>query len=105
MNLIETEICRKILAIVCFGPALPVTGLRPAEYYQVTIDPNMCSPSGMYIRFGFHYGDEITGWQRVQAMTIVEILGDSNKKLVAGIEGYSEDGKPISMMMVENEEG
>ena len=57
-----------------------------SEFYQVTIDPNMVSPSGEYIRFGQYHGDEIQGWQRVLTMTICEVLGRSDAKLL------SEDG-------------
>lgn len=34
------------------------------------------SPSGQYIRFGDSQGDEIVGWQRCQALTVVEVLGE-----------------------------
>jgi hypothetical protein len=64
------------VAIVRFGPETPTGGLRPSEYYQVTIDPLMVSPNGEFIRFGQKPGDEITGWQRVSAMTVLENLGD-----------------------------
>lgn len=64
------------VAIVMFGPPTTTSGFRAAEYYQVTIDPSLCSPSGEYIRFGHFKGDEITGWQRVEAMTVCEILGE-----------------------------
>lgn len=65
---------RKCLAIVMFGPASPTSGFRAAEYYQVTIDPEMVSPSGDYIRFGNYLADEINGWQRIEALTVVEVL-------------------------------
>lgn len=64
--------------IVCYGPATPTTGMRAGDYYQVTIDPNVCSPSGQYIRFGLYKGDEIVGWQRVDCITVVESLGLSD---------------------------
>lgn len=77
-----TEITEACVAIVKFGPAgLATDGTRPAEYYQVTIDPSRVSPSGDFIRFGKEdgsergTGDEIIGWQRCAALTIVEILG------------------------------
>lgn len=80
-----------------FGPATPTSGTKAGTYFQVTIDPAMVSPSGEYIRFGGD-GDEIHGWQRVDAMTICEILGE-----------YAEDGtypesdnkpEPLMMMVV-----
>jgi len=102
INMVETVLAEKRLAIVIFGPATVTTGLRPAEYFQVTIDPNTCSPTGNYIRFGLYAGDEIVGWQRVDAMTIVEDLGPSDAKMHEGITGYSEiEGSTVSMMKLE----
>lgn len=66
------------VAIVRFGPETPTGGLRPSEYYQVTIDPLMVSPNGEFIRFGQNPGDEITGWQRISCMTVLEKLGEWN---------------------------
>lgn len=69
------EIYKKCVAIVKFGPAgFDTDGFRPAEYFQVTIDPSNVSKSGDYIRFGGTVGDEIQGWQRVSALTVVEVL-------------------------------
>jgi hypothetical protein len=70
------EITEKVVAIVMFGPATDTSGFRPAEYYQVTIDPQQVSPSGKYIYFGANDGDQINGWQRLEAMTICEVLKD-----------------------------
>lgn len=72
----EKTFTEKTVAIVRFGPETQVSGMRPAEYFQVTIDPQMTSPSGEYIRFGKYNGDEIMGWQRVDAMTVIETLGE-----------------------------
>ena len=69
---------KAFVGIVRFGPETPTGGLRPAEYYQVTIDPLMVSPSGEFIRFGENPGDEIKGWQRISAMTVLESLGEWN---------------------------
>jgi len=66
----------KTVVIVKFGPSTVTSGFRPGEYYQVTIDPTKVSPSGEYIRFGVHQGDEILGWQRVDALTVLEVLGE-----------------------------
>jgi hypothetical protein len=103
MDLEEYEIDRNTVAIVCFGPATPATGLKAADYYQVTIDPNMCSPSGKYIYFGWYEGDQITGWQRVTGMTIVEVLSDASglKNLIAQNPGYQVvPGATVKMMKV-----
>lgn len=67
-----------VTAIVQFGPATSTSGFRAGEYYQVTIDPNMASPNGKFIRFGLYPGDEINGWQRIEAMTIAESLSASD---------------------------
>ncbi len=68
----------KTVVILKFGPATDMDGLRPAEFFQVTVDPAMASPSGEFIRFGSHPGDEIMGWQKASALTIVEELGPWN---------------------------
>jgi hypothetical protein len=59
--------------------------------YQVTIDPSRISPTGSHIRFGVGNddkgrGDEITGWQRVDDLEIVEVLAieDEHGELIAG---------------------
>lgn len=67
------EIAKKSTAIVTFGDFSPLTGTRPGMLFQVTIDPAKISPSGEYIRFG-EPGDEIVGWQRCAALTVVEVL-------------------------------
>lgn len=89
----EVELSVKTVAIVKFGPATPMDGMRPAEYYQVTIDPAMVSPSGEYIRFGKHPGDELIGWQKVYALTVVELLGewdgDSSPLMKIGVESVA----------------
>jgi len=74
VTMVEKEVNKKCLAIVMFGPATPVSGTRPAEYYQVTIDPALRSKSGEYIRFGLNKSDEIHGWQKVSSMTVCEVL-------------------------------
>lgn len=72
-----TEIRERVVAIVRFGPAgLKTDGFRPGEYYQVTVDPDRLSPSGEFIRFGTYPGDEIVGWQRCEAISVVEILAE-----------------------------
>jgi hypothetical protein len=80
------DVKNKCVAIVRFGPSgFSTDGCRPGEYYQVTIDPARVSPSGEFIRFGIHggtqdvregLGDELCGWQRCEALCVVEILGE-----------------------------
>lgn len=60
-------------AIVQFGPATATSGFRPAEFYQVILDPAKQSPNGQYIRFD-HATSEIHGWQRIEALTVCEVL-------------------------------
>lgn len=72
----EIDISKKCVCIVKFGPATPVDGFKVAEYYQVTIDPAKASKGGEFIRFGDYPGDEILGWQRIKAMTILEVIGE-----------------------------
>ena len=94
-----TDITKKCTAIVKFGPAgLPTDGMRPAEYFQVTIDPNFISPSGEFIRFGNTPGDEIMGWQRAAALTVVEILGEWEDD--EPVFQYGQSGK-VSMIVPE----
>lgn len=74
------EITRKTRAIIMFGPPTEISGMRPAEYYQVTLDPNMVSPSGEFLRFDQTFqGGEMHGWQRIECLTICEILGDAGE--------------------------
>lgn len=84
------EYTTKVRAIVKFGHAHPKMGERPGEFYQVTIDPNMVSPGGGYIRFGQYKGDEIQGWERVEGLTVCEVLGPSDAALLSAT-GLTED--------------
>lgn len=101
----ESRPVKKCRAIIRFGPETPVSGMRPAEYYQVTIDPNMASPDGRFIRFGNYRNDELVGWQRVEAMTVCEILEETPKVQPESRDGYVETANEISMnCVVHNEE-
>ena len=85
-ELVPKEITGKCVAIVKFGPAgFDTDGMRPAEYYQVTIDPKWVSKSGDYIRFGMSTGDEIQGWQRIKALTVIEILAEYGSEVAPEI--------------------
>lgn len=87
-------------AIVCFGPANPMTGPRAGELFQVVIDPDFVSPSGEYIRFDLVRADaaqelcEIHGWQRIAALTICEVLAEL---------GNDEKGQTVVMRSVTKE--
>lgn len=75
---IHTEITHKVLAIITFGPPTGHMGMRPGEFYQVTLDPNMASPSGKYLRFDQRFqGGEVHGWQLIDGITVCEVLGDA----------------------------
>ena len=89
---------RRQVAIVCFeadrknaetaiairdgmNQAIPVPRVI---LYQVTIDPDRVSPTGAHLRFGTWSdgkgaGDEITGWQLVSDLEIVELLAEENE--------------------------
>lgn len=90
----------KCRAIVRFGPETPTGGMRPAEYFQVTIDPNMVSPSGSHIRFGSYKGDELVGWQRVNAMTVCEVLEKTPEAKPLFNDGYTEESEAVVMRCV-----
>lgn len=85
------EITRKTRAIIMFGPPTETSGMRPAEYYQVVLDPNMVSPSGAYLRFDMTFqGGEMHGWQRIECLTVCEVLG-SAAEYAQSPEGYEID--------------
>lgn len=69
-----SEVTQRIVAIVCFGPPTETSGLRPGEFFQVTIDPKRFSHCGDFIRFGTYPGDEITGWQRADCIFVLSEL-------------------------------
>lgn len=85
-----------VRAILMFGPATPSMGNRAAEFYQATIDPNMASPGGQFIRFGAYKGDEIQGWQRIASMTVLEVLGEP-LEAPETIEGRTVTGASVTM--------
>jgi hypothetical protein len=51
-------------------------GVNPGQFFQVTIDPQMCSASGEFIRFGNSPGDELHGWQLATNLVVAEVLGE-----------------------------
>lgn len=75
--MMERKALAKCRAILAFGPVTETAGMRPGTFYQATIDPAMVSPGGDFIRFGSHEGDEIHGWQRIDAMTVCEVLAEA----------------------------
>jgi len=95
----DTEF-KKCRAIVKFGPATDTDGFKPAEYFQVTIDPSMTSPEGNFIRFGLYKNDEIFGWQRVAAMTVCEVLEETPDLKPLSEDGYTDTQKTVVMRKV-----
>lgn len=91
---------RKCRAILRFGPETATGGMRPAEYFQATIDPNMVSPSGRHIRFGGYKGDELVGWQRVEAMTVCEVLAETPEAQPESKDGYTDESGTVTMRCV-----
>ena len=97
----EDRQLKKCRAILRFGPETSTGGMRPAEYFQATIDPNMVSPSGSHIRFGGYLGDELVGWQRVEAMTVCEVLEDNITAEPQSTQGYEVvEGATVTMRCV-----
>lgn len=76
VTLHELVIPQPTRAIICFGPPTDMIGMKAGVFFEVIIDPNMVSPGGAFIRFeqSFQKG-EVHGWQRVNGITICEILG------------------------------
>jgi hypothetical protein len=101
----ETEslvITSPVSAIVSFGPPSATDGFRPGFYYQVVIDPNMVSPGGDFIRFDSCQGGELQGWQRVEAITVWEVLGDVVVDPAKMPEGYTPNEKAtVTMRAIE----
>lgn len=99
----DVTIDRKVNAIVQFGPATPTSGFRGGEYFQCVIDPNMVSPKGDFIRFDMTFqGGELHGWQRVEALTVCEVLGDADEYDQTKVpEGYTvRDGATVTMRAI-----
>ena len=96
---------KSVNAIIQFGPATAASGMRPGEYLQVVIDPNMASPQGEFLRFDqrFQKNSELNGWQRIECITICEILGAAEAYDEVP-EGYIDGGKPINMNEAEHGE-
>ena len=87
----SVTIDKRVYAIVRFGPASPVDGYDGRMFLQALIDPNMVSPQGDFIRFDqrFQPNTEIHGWQRVDAITVCEILGDMEGEYKEVPPGYT----------------
>jgi len=49
---------------------------NPACFLQVTLVSTRVSPSGKLIRLGDTQGDEIMGWTHIEALDVIEILGE-----------------------------
>lgn len=68
---------RPIVAIVNFKSERERLKLAPGQrllLYQVTLDPSRISPSGEHICLGNTTGDQITGWQPLADLEVVEVL-------------------------------
>lgn len=57
---------------------------NPAVHLQVALLAAKVSNSGRFIRLGETSGDEIVGWTTIDALEVVEVLGE-----------LSEDGKTV----------
>jgi hypothetical protein len=96
------DIDQKCVAIVKFGPPGGIDeGFKPAQFFQVTIDPAKVSSSGDFIRFGNSPGDEITGWQKASSISVLEILGVWPDNDTPPVMPYGVTGK-VTMMVQED---
>jgi hypothetical protein len=72
------SITSPVLAILRLKPnvlaAEMMHGATHVPMFQAVIDPGHISPSGDLIRFGLTQGDELTGWQRIDDLEVVEII-------------------------------
>lgn len=82
------EIKKKSVAIIKFGPPVISDGYRAGTYFQVTIDPKQISPSGDFVRLGNSPNDELVGWQKVDCLSVVEILGEWEDDVTPPIMSY-----------------
>ncbi len=100
------DIKNPVWAIIMFGAPTDHSGMRPAEYYQVIIDPNMASPSGEFLRFDqILQGGELHGWQRIECITICEVLSEANDYMKEPPLGYIYDENALlTMSIVDKEE-
>ena len=86
------NIDKKTVCIVALGSRMGDVWVQESPIlYQVTIDPAFVSPSGEYIRMGMNPGDEITGWQLVERLILIEVLaeweGDQPPVITLGSDG------------------
>lgn len=97
----SVDYTQKVRAIVSFGLPTPQSGYRAGEFYQVVIDPNMKSPGGSFIRFDQTFqGGEVHGWQRIDALTVWEVLGEATDYAQVP-EGYAvEQGASVTLRTV-----
>lgn len=86
----EREFAKKTRVIIKFGPGTSTDGMKAGDFYQVIIDPDMVSPGGKFIRFEGTKG-EIHGWQRIEAMTVCEVLEE--------LDGEVKD-KPVKFRVI-----
>ena len=103
MDTHDITIDRPVSAIVMFGPPTNADGTRPGTYWQCVIDPHMCAPSGDYIRFEQPLqGGELHGWQRVDGLTVCEVLGEPpSYKYPEGVT--VNEGAKVTMMAIVRE--
>lgn len=70
------EFTEPTVCIVQFNnPKIEANGPMAGRFFQVTIDPCKLSPDGKFIRLGNNDGDELIGWQLIDWITVMSILG------------------------------
>ena len=65
---------------------MPIMPLEREIYFQVTLRADKFTPDGAFVRLGDTPGDEITGWQRVDTLHIVRVLGEVQGDQVVPME-------------------
>ena len=103
IHLTEVTITEKVHAIIMAG--IPSDSVHKwGTYYQCVIDPNMVSPGGAMIRFDQTFqGGEVHGWQRVNAITVCEILGTAAHYPKTPPDGYvAVEGATVTLRAVKS---
>lgn len=74
---------KPLVCIVRFSDKYGAVNGIPREaqhvFYQVVVDPDRVSRSGMFIEFG-HAGDQICGWKPIDSIDVHEVLGEASDR-------------------------
>jgi len=70
---------------------------NPACFLQVALISTRVSPSGKLIRLGDTQGDEIMGWTHIEALDVIEVLGELSEDNHTVIPYVSRGGEIIAL--------